>query len=72
MLHYLVEIHDKNSEEIGAIMEKDEFGDLMPKKYDSFSQANAQAALIKSQLPEGRYTKVVSIESAEDTNESLD
>ena len=72
MLHYLVEIHDKNSEEIGAIMEKDEFGDLMPKKYDSFSQANAQAVLIKAQLPEGRYTKVVSIESTEDTNESLD
>jgi len=72
MLHYLVEIHDKNSEEIGAIMEKDEFGELMPKKYDSFSQANAQAALIKSQLPKGRYTKVVSIESTEDTNESLD
>jgi len=62
MLHYLVEIHDKNSDVIGCIMEEDENGNLSPKKFDSHSKANVQASLLKEKLTEGKYTQIVSVE----------
>lgn len=59
-MYYLVEIHDTSSEEIGCLMEELE-GVLQPKKFDTFSQANVQAAIIKEKLRKTQYTHIVSV-----------
>ena len=61
-MYYLVEIHDTESEEIGCIMEEDDDGNLSPKKFDTFSQANVQASLLKDKLSKTQYTHLVSID----------
>ena len=58
-MYYLVEIHDTESEEIGCIMESVD-GDMKPVRYDTFSQAKVQAAIIKEKLRKTQYTHIVS------------
>ena len=64
-MYYVVEIHDVDSEEIGCIMEEID-GVMQPVKYDTFSKAKVQAALVAKDLPKGKY---VHIESMNDSNE---
>ena len=58
-MYYLVEIHDTDSDEIGCIMESVD-GEMKPIKYDTFSQAKVQAAIIKEKLRKTQYTHIVS------------
>jgi len=58
-MYYLVEIHDTESEEIGCIMEEVD-GQLEPTRFDTFSQAKVQAAIVKEKLRKTQYTYIVS------------
>ena len=64
-MYYVVEIHDVDSEEIGCIMEEID-GTMQPVKYDTFSKAKVQAALVSKDLPKGKY---IHIESMNDSDE---
>lgn len=59
MVYYLVEIHDKENDKVGILTDKDT-GEIS--KFSTFSQANVQAVLLKNNITENMYTKVVSIE----------
>jgi hypothetical protein len=57
-VYYIVEIHDTENDKVGILTEKNT-GEIS--KFSTFSQANVQAALLKKNLTEHMYTKVVSI-----------
>ncbi len=59
--YFVVEIHDTESDKIGVLMHIVDGEDRLS-KFDSFSQANVQAALLKENLTENLYTKIVSYE----------
>jgi hypothetical protein len=59
MVYYLVEIHDKENDKVGILTDKDT-GEIS--KFSTFSQANVQAVLLKNNITENMYTKVVSVE----------
>jgi len=61
-MYYIVEIHDKESEELGCLMHE-ENGQMVPTRFDSFSKAKVQAAIIKKELKATQYTNIVSFES---------
>lgn len=58
-MYYLVEIHDTESKQIGCIMSEIE-GELKPTRFNTYSQANVQASLIKEKLSKTQYTHIVS------------
>ena len=60
-MYYIVEIHDVDSEDIGCIMKENDEGQLAPTRFDTFSKARVQAALVDAQLPKGKYTHIVSL-----------
>jgi hypothetical protein len=59
MVYYLVEIHDKENDKVGILTDKNT-GEIS--KFSTFSQANVQAVLLKNNITENMYTKVVSVE----------
>ena len=63
--YFIVEIHDKESDKIGVLTHEVE-GESQLSKFDSFSQANVQSALLKENLTENLYTKIVSYEVQDD------
>lgn len=63
--YFIVEIHDTSSDKIGILTHIVDGEDQLS-KFNSFSQANVQAALLKENLPENMYTKIVSHEVQSD------
>ena len=59
--YFVVEIHDTSSDKIGVLTHIVDGEDKLS-KFNSFSQANVQAALLKENLTENLYTKIVSHE----------
>ena len=59
--YFIVEIHDTGSDKIGVLTHVVDGEDQLS-KFESFSQANVQAALLKQNLTENLYTKIVSHE----------
>ena len=59
--YFVVEIHDNESDKIGVLTHEVE-GESQLSKFDSFSQAKVQEALLKENLTENLYTKIVSHE----------
>ena len=60
-MYYIVEIHDVDSEDIGCIMKENDEGQLAPTRFDTFSKARVQAALVDAQLPKGKYVHIESM-----------
>lgn len=67
-MYMLVEIHDTESDEVGCIMEEID-GQLVPQKFDTHSQANYHAVLIKEKLRKSQYTHIVWINEDKDSVE---
>ena len=63
--YFVVEIRDKESDKVGVLTHEAD-GESQISKFDSFSQANVQAALLKENLTENLYTKIVSHEVPDD------
>tara|TARA_Y100001938_G_C8042600_1_gene407002 strand:- start:572 stop:769 length:198 start_codon:yes stop_codon:yes gene_type:complete len=57
--YYVVEIHDTENDKVGVLTDTDT-GEIS--KFNTFSQAKVQSVLIKENLTDNMYTKIVSIE----------
>tara|TARA_B100002019_G_C21238009_1_gene583863 strand:- start:231 stop:422 length:192 start_codon:yes stop_codon:yes gene_type:complete len=57
-MYYIVEIHNTESEEIGVLTHEEE-GEQVISKFDSWSKAQVQAALLKQQLQPNLSAKTV-------------
>jgi len=57
-MYYIVEIHDTENDKVGILTDTDT-GEIS--KFSTFSQANVQAALLKQNLTQHTYPKVVSV-----------
>jgi ATP-dependent RNA circularization protein (DNA/RNA ligase family) len=64
-MYYIVEIHDVDSDDIGCIM-KEIDGEMQPVKYDTFSKAKVQAALIAKDLPKGKYVHIETVNGSDE------
>ena len=57
-MYYIVDIHDTENDKVGILTDTDT-GEIS--KFSTFSQANVQAALLKQNLSQHIYPKVVSV-----------
>lgn len=56
MTVYLVEVHDTENDKVGVLTDKDT-GEIST--FDSYSAAKVQASLLKENLTDNMYTKIV-------------
>ena len=57
--YYVVEIHDTENDKVGILTDS-ETGEIS--KFSTFSQAKVQSVLIKENLTENMFTKIVTLE----------
>jgi len=57
--YYVVEIHDTENDKVGVLTDT-ETGEIS--KFSTFSQAKVQSVLLKENLTENMYTKIVTFE----------
>ena len=60
--YYVVEIHDTENDKVGVLTDT-KTGEIS--KFNTFSQAKVQSVLLKENLTENMYTKIVTIEESE-------
>lgn len=59
LTYYVVEIHDTENDKVGILTDT-ETGEIS--KFNSFSQAKVQSVLLKENLTDNMYTKIVTID----------
>ena len=64
LTYYVVEIHDTENDKVGILTDS-ETGEIS--KFNTFSQAKVQSVLLKEQLTDNMYTKIV---TTDDNNHS--
>lgn len=57
--YYVVEIHDTENDKVGVLTDT-ETGEIS--KFSTFSQAKVQSVLLKENLTDNMYTKIVTFE----------
>lgn len=57
--YYVVEIHDTENDKVGVLTDTDT-GEIS--KFSTFSQAKVQSVLLKENLTDNMYTKIVTFE----------
>lgn len=57
--YYVVEIHDTENDKVGVLTDS-ETGEIS--KFSTFSQAKVQSVLLKENLTDNMYTKIVTFE----------
>lgn len=57
--YYVVEIHDTENDKVGILTDS-ETGEIS--KFSTFSQAKVQSVLVKENLTENMFTKIVTLE----------
>ena len=58
LTYYVVEIHDTENDKVGILTDT-ETGEIS--KFNTFSQAKVQSILLKENLTENMYTKIVTL-----------
>lgn len=61
LTYYVVEIHDTENDKVGILTDT-ETGEIS--KFSTFSQAKVQSVLLKENLTDNMYTKIVTIEES--------
>ena len=61
LTYYVVEIHDTENDKVGILTDT-ETGEIS--KFYTFSQAKVQSVLLKEQLTDNMYTKIVTLEES--------
>jgi len=61
LTYYVVEIHDTENDKVGILTDT-ETGEIS--KFNTFSQAKVQSVLLKEQLTDNMYTKIVTQEDS--------
>lgn len=61
LTYYVVEIHDTENDKVGILTDT-ETGKIS--KFNTFSQAKVQSVLLKEQLTDNMYTKIVTLEDS--------
>ena len=59
VMYYVVEIHDTENDKVGVLTDS-ETGEIS--KFSTFSQAKVQSVLLKENLTDNMYTKIVTFE----------
>ena len=59
MTYYVVEIHDTKNDKVGILTDT-ETGEIS--KFNTFSQAKVQSVLVKENLTDNMFTKIVTID----------
>ena len=66
VMYYVVEIHDTENDKVGVLTDS-ETGEIS--KFSTFSQAKVQSVLLKENLTENMYTKIVTFEDSASSEE---
>src|SRR6056300_1230348 len=66
VMYYVVEIHDTENDKVGVLTDS-ETGEIS--KFSTFSQAKVQSVLLKENLTENMYTKIVTFEDRASSEE---
>lgn len=67
LTYYVVEIHDTENDKVGVLTDS-ETGEMS--KFSTFSQAKVQSVLLKENLTDNMYTKIVTIDDIGSTSQT--